>query len=79
MGASYSSRRVAKDYADKIIIPIEIDSANMKEKFCTQCRQWLPIGMFSLNTGRPDGKRSRCRECDSLNRRIARAKERLNG
>jgi hypothetical protein len=46
---------------------IEIDSEVLsgipKRKWCTMCKRYLPVSMFSLDASRGSGLQAKCKEC----------------
>lgn len=37
-----------------------------RTKWCPRCQEWLALGRFSRNRGRPDGLFSICKACESV-------------
>lgn len=46
-------------------------------RWCTRCKRWLPVDMFSLDRSQSHGYNCRCAECDIRYGQIKRAKRKL--
>ena len=69
MDAPYYSGRGSESHSSKIITPYEPHAPDTN-RWCPQCRRWVPVDRFSKNIGHgADGIRAQCRACDNANRK----------
>jgi len=64
MGLGYCKGGNPKSESNTIIIPVSSNAElEYLEKWCWQCRKYLPLDEFNKNKSRPDGLGAECREC----------------
>lgn len=77
MGVRYAHCRVSKTRGSKIVVPFYQPDDHYGEKFCSQCRNWLPASkeFFYSNVSKADGLSTECKQCGIVSRRGRRERE----